>query len=476
MKIKAFCYDFNINDFKSTYIKPKFKIPSNGLIKVSTLIKYIHPLNNTLYTDKSCSEEKHIHNLIYGTGDNDQFSFKKRIQDGIERVNHEPIKMCPITGIIKSGNTRAKALDEVGAEYAYVQYADHIYNEKIPISFQLKVLEKYNTAGKRNEYSISSIYKKINEMKYAKEKETGEIFNPRKKIFKEFIRSFLSTYSLKEYELNILLRIETIQNKKIKENLLKNLNNHTFNDIKKIIARNKNKITKVYNPNRFNFLKHLKENPFLRKDIRHNISSCMIKLKNNLQLYDKKSEKMIELMTNKKFGFEPFSTTGFLSHLTMSSVAVSYNNYGLECQTAASDVGSDDIYFTNLSEIAFKKNKNFHSEMIDIKACNYGTSFFNTKIYGGPGFLHISEHEYIIPIFNNNFSKIFIMMATLNKDDVKSDSKGGTVSLSDWYKNHFEKKDFHFIAGKIFEGNKVPEIEWENVEDLLNPKTDKEVI
>ena len=114
--------------------------------------------------------------------------------------------------------------------------------------------------------------------------------------------------------------------------------------------------------------------------------------------------------------------------------------------------------------------------MLDVKACNFNTTFSNTKIYGGPGFLHISEHEYIWPIFNNNFSKIFIMMTKLNKSDVKPDSKGGTVSLSDWYKNHFEKKDFHFIAGKIFEGNKVPEIEWENVEDLLNPKTDKEVI
>ena len=474
--VRAYIWDLNKNEYEPIYTEPKFHISSNGLVKTSILKNKIHPYNNCFYKDKSNSEEKHIYDLINGTNNNDEFSFKKRMKDGVKHINHEPIKVCPITGTIISGNTRLKALLKINAEYAYVQYADHIYTKETPISVILDTLQKYNVSGKRNEYSKSSILKKFRELVFAKEKDTGEIFNSRKKIFKEFVRNFLSTYSLKEYELNILIRIESITNKKIKKDLLKNIDNYTYSDIKKLISRNKNKIIKIYNPNRFNFLEHLKKTPSIKQEIRHKIADKIIKLKEALQLYNKKLEKNVQLLTDKAFGFESFASTAILSHLTMSAAAITYDNHGMSCSTAASDKGSDDIYFYDLSREAFKVNKNFHREMLDVKACNFNTTFSNTKIYGGPGFLHISEHEYIWPIFNNNFSKIFIMMTKLNKSDVKPDSKGGTVSLSDWYKNHFEKKDFHFIAGKIFEGNKVPEIEWENVEDLLNPKTDKEVI
>jgi hypothetical protein len=474
--VKAYVWNTIKKQYESSFIEPKFDIPSNGIVKTSVLKQKIHPCNNLFYKDNSNSEEKHIDDLINGTSSNDEFSFKKRMEDGVDRVNHEPIKVCPITGIVMSGNTRVKALLKIGAKYCYVQYADHVYSKETPISVILDTLQKYNVSGKRNEYSKSSILKKFKELAFAKEKETGEALNPRKKIFKEFIRNFLSTYSLKDYELNILFRIDTIQNKKIKEDLLKNLDQYTYNDIKKITSSNKNKIIKVYNPNRFKFVEHLKNTPSLKEEIRHKISDKIIKLKEALQLRSKRLEKNVELLTDKVFGFESNATTAIFSHLTMSAVALAYDNHGMFCKTAASDKGSDDMYFPNLSEKAFKINKNFYREMLDVKACNFCSSFFNTKIYGGPGFLHIAEHEYIWPVFNDNFSKIFIMMATLNKNDVKPDSKGGTVSLSDWFKNHFEKKDFHFIAGKIFQGNKVPEIEWENVEDLLNPKTDKEVI
>jgi len=466
-KVKAYIWNVKEKKWELNYVKPKFYIPPDGLVEISRLKNKIHPLNNRFYKDKSNSEEKHIYDLINGTNNNDEFSFKKRMKDGVKKLNYDPILVCPITGTIMGGNTRKEALEEIEAEYAYVQYAQHIYTKETPHSVMLETLQKYNTSGKRNEYSKSSVLKKFKELVFAQEKDTGEIFNPRKKIFKEFHRNFLSTYSLKEYELNILTRIESITDTKIKEEILKNINDYSYTEIKKLIFRNKNNIKKIYNPDRFNFLDHLRKTSSLKQEIRDKIANKIIELKKTLQFFSKRLGKNVQLLTDKDFGFEPNASATLLSHLTMCAVAMSYDNHRMPCNTAATDVGSDDIHFPEETKKALKINKLFYRVILDVKASNWNTSFYNTKIHGGPGFLHISEHEYIWPIFNDNYSKIFIMMATLNKNDVKSDSKGGSVSLMDWFKNHFEKKDFHFIAGKIFKGNKIPEIQWENVEDLL---------
>jgi len=476
--IKAYDYNLKTGAFELKNIVPKFIIKDN-LVSVKTLNEKKHPLNKNFYKDSITNnkEEKHINDLVNGTGENDEFSFKKRYKDGLWNINHEPIKVCPYTGTIWGGNSRAEGLEKVGALDGYTVYADHIYNKKIPESVQLKIIQDYNLKGKRNEHSKSTIWQKFNELRIANEKDTGEVFNTRKKIFKSFIRDFLSTYQLKEYELNILLRIEKIEDDKVKKDLLLNIDDLSYNNIKKLISKAKTiKTNKVYNPDRFKFLEDLKQKPSLRKAIRYNIAKTIERSFNNTTIYSNKLKKEIPLMKDKTFGFETSAIIAHLSHITMSATAMAYFDQGYEVQTAAQDIGTDDIYFTGKSEKAWLLNKDFYREMLDVKACLMQASFSTTKISGGPGFIHISEHEYIWPIFNDNFTKIFLMMATLNKNDVRPDKSGGTVSLSDWFKNHYEKKDFYFIAGNIFEGNKKPEIQWENVKDLLNPKTDKEVI
>jgi hypothetical protein len=358
-----------------------------------------------------------------------------------------------------------------------VEYAEHIFSKNIPPSEVVKILQDYNVSGKRNEYLPSSILKKFKSLKVEKENETNEPFNSKSKVHKKSYREFVNRHNTTYKEINILLSIDTIKDNKIKEDLLKNIDKKSYNEIDKIVKNNNKKIEKIYNPNRFNFINYAKEQPKLVKNIRNIFAENVLKILSNFSYYDKVLNKNINRVTDKKYGMETNAITTMLSHLCMSTTCTAFRYSGLECNTAAAATNTPDIQFTFLTKQSKAINENFDMEKIEIKAANYNTSLSDTKIYGGPGFALINPHEYIIPIFNADFSKIFMMITTLTKEDVKREGNDkGVVTLSDWFKNHFQKKDFHFIAGKIYQGNKRPEIEWEDMKNLLNPKTDKEVI
>jgi hypothetical protein len=472
--VKKF-YDYNCKNqcWKLVEIEPKFKI-NNGTLPISLLKTLKNPHNIKSYI--TLDEKSNVKSLIEGQNVDDTFSMKKRLDDGLI-PNSESIKICPITGIIWSGHNRLDGCIEINAKEMKVEYADHIFNENIPPSEVVKILQDYNVSGKRNEYLKSSILKKFKSLKVEKENETNEPFNSRSKFHKKSYREFVNRHNTNYKEINTLLSIDTIKDNKIKEDLLKNIDGKSYNEINKIVKNNNKKIDKIYNPNRFDFINYAKEQPKLVNDIRNIFAENVLKMLSNFSYFDKVLKKDINRVTDKKYGMETNAITTMLSHLCMSTTCTAFRYSGLECNTAAAATNTPDIQFTILTKQAKAVNENFDMEKIEIKAANYNTSLSDTKIYGGPGFALINPHEYIIPIFNADFSKIFMMITTLTKEDVKREGNDkGVVTLNDWFKNHFLKKDFHFIAGKIYQGNKRPEIEWEDVKNLLNPKTNKEVI
>jgi hypothetical protein len=471
--IKAYKYNVENQHWYPVEVEPKIEI-KNGILPVTLLETFKNPYNTKSYT--SLDEKDNVQSLVDGCNEDDTFSMKKRIDDGFI-PNLEAVKICPITGKIWGGHNRLDGVKKLGAKFMKSEYADHIFSEDIPPSEVVKILQDYNVAGKRNEYKKSSLLKKFLALKIEKEKETGEVFTAKSKIHKKSYREFLSSCNAIHKEINILLSIDTIKNNNIKTELLKNIDNKSYSEIDKIVKNNNKKINKVYNPNRFNFINFLKERPSLVNDIRTIFAKDMLKLLTNFNYYDNVFKNNINRVTDKKYGMEKNAITTFLSHLCMSTTCTSFRYAGLECNTAAAATNTPDIQFTTLTKQAKAINENFDMEKIEIKAASYNTSLSDTKIYGGPGFALINPHEYIMPIFNADFSKIFMMLATLTKEDVKREGNDkGVVTLGDWFKNHFHKKDFHFIAGKIYQGNKRPEIEWEDVQDLLNPRTVKEVI
>lgn len=471
--MKLYDYNYKNLSWELIEIEPIFKI-RNGTLPISILKKQKNPHNIKSYI--SLDEKVNVKSLTEGQNKDDTFSMKKRLDDGLI-PNSEAIKICPITGTIWSGHNRLDAGIEIGATEMKVEYAEHIFSKNIPPSEVVKILQDYNVSGKRNEYLPSSILKKFKSLKVEKENETNEPFNSKSKVHKKSYREFVNRHNTTYKEINILLSIDTIKDNKIKEDLLKNIDKKSYNEIDKIVKNNNKKIEKIYNPNRFDFINYAKEQPKLVKDIRNIFAENVLKILSNFSYYDKVLNKNINRVTDKKYGMETNAITTMLSHLCMSTTCTAFRYSGLECNTAAAATNTPDIQFTFLTKQSKAINENFDMEKIEIKAANYNTSLSDTKIYGGPGFALINPHEYIIPIFNADFSKIFMMITTLTKEDVKREGNDkGVVTLSDWFKNHFQKKDFHFIAGKIYQGNKRPEIEWEDMKNLLNPKTDKEVI
>ena len=413
--MKLYDYNYKNLSWELIEIEPIFKI-KNGTLPISILKKLKNPHNIKSYI--SLDEKANVKSLTDGQNKDDTFSMKKRLDDGLI-PNSEAIKICPVTGIIWSGHNRLDAGIEIKATEMKVEYAEHIFSKNIPPSEVVKILQDYNVSGKRNEYSKSSILKKYKSLKVEKENETNETFSSKSKVHRKSYREFLNTHNVNYKEINILLSIDTIKNIKIKEDLLKNINDKSYSEINKIVKNNNKKLKKIYNPNRFNFINYIKEKPKLVNDIRNIFAENILKMLNNFIYFDKVLNKNINRVTDKKYGMETNAITTMLSHLCMSTTCTAFRYSGLECNTAAAATNTPDIQFTILTKQAKAINENFDMEKIEIKAANYNTSLSDTKIYGGPGFASIPPHEYIMPIFNADFSKIFMMITTLTKDDVK---------------------------------------------------------
>ena len=155
--MKFYDYNFKKLRWELVEIEPIFKI-KNGTLPISILKKLKNPHNIKSYI--SLDEKANVKSLTEGQNKDDTFSMKKRLDDGLT-PNSEAIKICPITGTIWSGHNRLDGGTEIGATEMKVEYAEHIFKENIPPSEVVKILQDYNVSGKRNEYSKSSILKKL---------------------------------------------------------------------------------------------------------------------------------------------------------------------------------------------------------------------------------------------------------------------------------------------------------------------------
>jgi len=159
-------------NFEKIEITPKIILEEHpeGDKKIVSIKKIKpNPLNAELYPEVEIVES--AKDLAYGidrTGTQDQ-CMKKRMLEGLI-VNHEPIKICPITGTIFSGHTRYYAALMLGVKYVYVVYADEIYSKDIPEEVMTKILQHYNYY-KRSEFSFKQqVFKTKNEIRLIEKK------------------------------------------------------------------------------------------------------------------------------------------------------------------------------------------------------------------------------------------------------------------------------------------------------------------
>jgi hypothetical protein len=221
----------------------------------------------------------------------------------------------------------------------------------------------------------------------------------------------------------------------------------------------------VYNLNRFNFLNHYDNNSiaFQRKALDY-ITQARTAYFENLVIKTEDGTSF-NIITDPKSGNESPKKTGVLSDVVMSIFSKIYNEFGIEAKTAGTATNSADIQFPKLTATARLLNSLYPAEELEVKAAVLKNG--NAIFFGGPDMKkHIKE--YLIAVFNEDHSKIFLCMTTIDGPvDVKSGSKDKTtMDLKTILQNH--KNNIRFILGSIDNNNIV----FKN----LTPKTVKEVI
>ena len=143
------------NDWVEVNIDPKIKLtahPDGDKMIIDITKISPNPANEHFYSNEEIEDSaKELAYGVEGDGSND-LCMLHRLKAGAI-VNHEAIKICPMTGKIWSGHTRYRAAIMVGAKYVYVVFADEIYSDNIPERKNLDKLHSYNLY-KRPEQTI----------------------------------------------------------------------------------------------------------------------------------------------------------------------------------------------------------------------------------------------------------------------------------------------------------------------------------
>ena len=443
--------------FIRQHIIPKIELKDHpdGDKKI-VLLKHIkpNPQNGELYPEeeiRECAKD-----LAYGrdrTGTQDQ-CMKKRMREGLI-VNHEPIKICPITGVIFSGHTRYYAALMLGAEYVYVVFADEVYSNDIPEDDMTKILQHYNYY-KRSEFSFKQqVFKTKNEMRLIEKKYNltpgvlilvgnSHYFN---KYYKERM-TFLQNVFLnkKAKDLRYIKNIIRIIQSSDCDRIVKEIDEGVLALSRAIKDLNQsNKKPYVVNEKRFNFLKHFDKTKSVKSKMKNYFSQARFNYFNK-DIIKTESLGDINIVNDKVVGNEQPKKTGVLSDKIMSTLAIVYRELGFDTVTAGTATNSADIQFPGLTKLARQLNKDNPAEEIEVKAAVMKDD--NATFYGGPDMKkHIKT--YLLAMFNKDHSKTFMFLTDINGPlVVKSGTKDGTtMDYNTILKYHY--KDIRPIYGTV---------------------------
>jgi len=459
--VKYSKYNISTKTFEDVDIEPKSKIKFKYVESISATIVSIdkikpNPWNEIFYPKKQ--EERNIEALAYGEdGTGTEVTCMVYRLKKNRTPNHEAIKVCPITGIIWSGHNRYYAAILAGAKEVLVTYAVEIYSEDIPPTRMLEILHQYNN-GKRSEFTLVRQVEKVMATLDVVKKQFNVIYEKNMKketkdIFDKFFKPLLLSFNEKnmKYIKNLILIGQ--QKDHIKNKIFKDISEGRLaltQALKDLRVAKKNPYN--YNPDRFKFLIHYDNNiaAMKRKALNYLTQARNCYFSNmTIKTEDGKSFNLIIDKTN---GNESPKRTSVLSDVIMSIFSKIYNELDIKAITAGNATNSADIQFPELTAKAKSINITYPGEEIEVKTAVIKKG--NAIFFGGPDMKrHIKD--YIIAVFNEDHSKVFLFMTTINgPEDVKSGSKDKTtMDLKTILKNH--KNDVRPILGSIDNDNIV---------------------
>jgi len=458
-QIEKLVFSIDNNWWETRSIIPKIKLelhPDGD--KFITDINNLkpNPTNDDFYSPEEIEES--AKELAFGIDEKGthELCMNHRLNNGLI-VNHEAIKICPITGVIWSGHTRYNAALMVGAKYVYVVYAEYVYSTDIPDRECLNILHQYNLY-KRPEQTIKQQVNKTKKLVsiICKSNPVSEssVFDP---------------YCWNRYFKNELMKLqESFLNKKSKNaSYIKNIirlsvSKDCYDIVSKIddgeLALNvamkelRSSIKKQYtpNPDRYDFVKFIKEH---KKEWKELYKDYFSQAHNNLfnkQIIKTKKLGEINIITDKKFQKEKPKKTADLSDIVMSTTAILFSEFDFDCTTAGVATNSADVQFPTLTLKARKKNPDYPEEEIEVKCATVNNN--DAIFYGGPDMKKHIKY-YMFKVFNSNFTKCFSFATLIDGPTlVKTGGKGKdscTLNLKSILSHH--KNDIEVVYGAINE-------------------------
>lgn len=450
-------YKFNIvsNKWEPVMITPKIYIPENGRMTVRDLkeLAKITSLNGRLYASES--EIEHREELAKGTHEGDTFAFVERIENGLT-ANFNPIFLCPMTGSVVGGNTTTQTLyDIVDSDdnnytldniIARVEYADYVFDDDCPNKEKMKKLFEYNKTGKRDEMSFSAIYDRVTaffEQYHRRYPWVCGGSSYRTQYWKSNFQEILSWFKNDDYpmdtkKLKWIMDFYTLP-EKLKSEFEKQKKNLDWTSAEKLLntlTREKN--SKKENPNKFDFVKLVRENQEIKDAMNKSIKSSINQVKD---IYTRKNKQgKIIPHYHKTKGVMSCSIAGAVSHKIMFDLVGVFENIEdenlrnrLQCitesgkQVSGKDTVIPDLSFPILSDEYLKEDKNYDKATMEIKVATHKPGS-TVLFYGGPGFKMITETPYLFVVVDKELTECIVILKNLHKELVSTSS---TVKMTD---------------------------------------------
>lgn len=401
-------------DSSYTMFKPSFKIKDN-IMKVSELKKC--PENKFYYTEQN---EKDIENLV--------IDYKDRMSLKVKIPNTDAIHICPKTKTIWSGHNRFEAAIRAGAKYVRVCYADYVYDKSDLNETQIKeVLQHYNKL-KRNEQGLSNLFLKI------------ESISTNGKLTKKQKDKFCKHWNLHIQDLNTLISINTISDKRKRNKVIKNLDSiiPTTKELKKVILLAKQKKPKKPK-NFFPWVKYyLKHSNLLKETLLETVRKMQVEM----LLTDSRTGRPHKKHWGQKAITPLVSHTINDSHCTTERL---HGTIGKKCEMESAPLNSDDkkeqydfdLYFPAL------KRHDFDYEL-EVKSKSDKTEK-DCFVFGPGGSRIETPKPYIFAEYNKEMTKFYLVFAMILGKDVKS----GAFDINKYINSHKENEDFIVVHGEV---------------------------
>ena len=407
----------------------KLKTRTDELGNTFALIKDLIPseINKKIYGNES-KESSHSDEIAE--------DMTIRISKGLI-ANTVPIPVYP-SGKMKGGHNRRKGALKAGAEEVQVNILSADEEEEVSNNSYLETMSMVsdNTLSKDKDHEV--ILEEYNAIEMSYQEVHGQLApDPDKKLWIKTINAGASFVQVTQ---------NLIENLKV----IKSRDPSLFDDLRKGM-----KVSKA-----FNIVKNTKPKSKPRKNRKiipifqdsENVRKWLNLFKQGIENFKKENTfkhedgEVVNWVMDDYVGPESNFISNAYSQILQGTVTSFFRKYypKWDAKSPRSEIGAPDTQFHAFNKVGMDPLR-LESKVFDINAK------VPTVYFGLGGAMGLNPHEFII-IARQGFDRFCIFITTLTNDgprDIKGQGSGSIMTIETWFKNHFEKKDWHCLHGDI---------------------------